>query len=203
MIQCSSEANLFRCGEIKVKNDDDLNSLTLTQLSANRSIIGLRTEESYADVYLKVKGFSHVRSSTANNITIYQDTTTYGILTAGNTTINGGLTITGNLPYTGDDSYTNSEIDDLLDRKIDTTGNTTINEDLAVTSNLTYNGDSSSDSYTKAEINNTLFLKVNQSHGEMHSKLRINGSLEASVENPLYVKRNPTHTNYGALEAFH
>ena len=30
----SLEANVFRCGEIKVISDDDLNALTLTQLTA-------------------------------------------------------------------------------------------------------------------------------------------------------------------------
>ena len=44
-IQGSLDAYLFRCGEINIKNDGDLNSLTLTQLSANRRIIDLMTEE--------------------------------------------------------------------------------------------------------------------------------------------------------------
>ena len=35
VISCSLEANVFRCGEIKVISDDDLNALTLTQLTAN------------------------------------------------------------------------------------------------------------------------------------------------------------------------
>ena len=69
-MQGSLDAYLFRCGEIKIKNDDDLNSLTLTQLSANRNIIHLRTEESYADMCLTVKGFPYVILSTTNNITI-------------------------------------------------------------------------------------------------------------------------------------
>ena len=202
MLQGSLEANVFRCGEIKIVNDDDLNSLTLTQLSSNRSIIDLRTEEPYADMYLNVKRFSYIRLSTTNNITIYKDTTIDGILTIGNTTINGDLTINGNLAYTGDDSYTNPEVDDLLDLKINTTGKTTINKDLASTCNFTYNGDSSNSSYT-TETYNKLFLKVNQSHGEIHSKKRINGGLEASVENPLYVRNSTTHTNYLTPATFH
>ena len=84
-----------------------------------------------------------------------------------------------------------------------TTGNTTINGDLTITYNLIYNGGSSSDSYTKVEIDDKLFLKVNQSYGEMLGKLRINGGLEASVENPLYVNNSTTHTNYWTLATFH
>ena len=136
-------------------------------------------------MYLKVKGFSYKGLSTTNTITMYKDTFIDGNSTTGNTIINGDLTVTSNLVYAGDDSYTNSEMYDLLNSKINTTGNTTINGDLTVTGNSAYNGDSSSDSYTKAEIYNKLFLKVNQSYGEIHSKLRINGGLEASVENPL------------------
>ena len=145
----SLEANVFRCGEIIITNDDDLNTLTLTQLTANQYIIDLRTVESSASMYLKAKGFSYIGFSTTNNITFYKDTTIDGI---------------------------------------GTIGNTTINEYLTVTCILTYNGDSSSDSYTKAEIYDKSFLKVNQSYGEILGKLRINGGLEASVENPLYVK---------------
>ena len=89
-----------------------------------------------------------------------------------------------------------------MNLKINTTGNTTINGDLTVTGNSAYNGDSSSDSYTKTEIYNKLFLKVNQSYGEIHSKLRINGSIEASVENPL-CNKSATHTNYWTLATFH
>ena len=89
-----------------------------------------------------------------------------------------GLSTTNNITL-----YKNTAIYGVL-----TTGNTTINGDLTVTGNLTYNGDSSSDSYTKTEIDDKLFLKVNQSYGEILGKLRINGGLEASVENPLYVK---------------
>ena len=37
-------------GETRMTNDDDLNALTPTQLTANGSIIDLRTEESYADM---------------------------------------------------------------------------------------------------------------------------------------------------------
>ena len=48
---------LFRCGEIKIKSGDDLNSLTLTQLSATSSIIDLRTEVPFADMYLTLKDF--------------------------------------------------------------------------------------------------------------------------------------------------
>ena len=61
-------------------------------------------------MYSDVKGFPYIRRSTANNITLYKDTTIDGILTTGNTTINCDLTINDNLAYTGDDSYTNSEI---------------------------------------------------------------------------------------------
>ena len=54
MIQGSSEANVFRCGDIKIINDDDFNALTLTQLTANESIIDLRTEGPFANMYLQV-----------------------------------------------------------------------------------------------------------------------------------------------------
>ena len=56
----------------------------MTQLSANRSTIDLRTEEPYADMYLKVKGFSYTGLPTTNNITIYKDTTIDGFLTTEN-----------------------------------------------------------------------------------------------------------------------
>ena len=188
VIHNSLEANVTRCGEINMISDDDLNSLTLTQLSANRSIIDLRTEEPYAYMYLEAKGFPHIGLPTTNKHTKYKDTTIDGILATGSTTINGDVTADCNLAHTGDDSYTNSEIDDILNFILNTTGNTTINGDVQDTGNLTYNGDSNSDSYTKTGIYNKLFLKVNQSYGEKHSKLRIHGGLEASVENPLYVK---------------
>ena len=109
----SLEANVFRCGEIKAISDDDLNALTLTQLTANESTIDLRTVESFANIYLKVKGFSYIGLPTTNNIILYKDTTIDGIVTTGNTTINGDLTVTGNLTYNGDssnDSYTKTEI---------------------------------------------------------------------------------------------
>ena len=44
---------------------------------------------------------------------------------------------------------------------------------------------------------------MNQSYGEINSKLRINGGLEASVENPLYVTNSTTHTNYWTPATFH
>ena len=68
---------------------------------------------------------------------------------------------------------------------------------------MTYNGDSSSDSYTKSEIDDKLLLKVNQSYGEVHGEFRINGCLEASVENPVHVGNSTTHTNYWTLATFH
>ena len=111
MIPGSSEANVFRCGEIIIIIDDDLNTLALTQLTANEPIIDLRTEESFANMYLKVKDFSYIGLSATNTITLYKDTAIYLILTCGNTTINGDLTVTGNLTYNGDsssDSYTKS-----------------------------------------------------------------------------------------------
>ena len=97
MISCSLEANVFRCGEIRNINYDDLNALTLTQLTANESIIGLRTVVSFANMYFKVKGFSYIGLPTTNNITLYKDASIYGILTTGNTTINEYLTVTRNL----------------------------------------------------------------------------------------------------------
>ena len=68
---------------------------------------------------------------------------------------------------------------------------------------MTYNGDSSSDSYTQTEIDDKLFPKVNQPYGEILGKLSINGGLEASVENPLYVDNSTTHTKYWTLATFH
>ena len=43
-IQGELESWVFRCGEIEIKNDDGLNCLSLMQLTANESIIDLRTE---------------------------------------------------------------------------------------------------------------------------------------------------------------
>ena len=43
VISGSLEANVFRCGEIRIINDDDLTALTLTQLRANEFITGIRT----------------------------------------------------------------------------------------------------------------------------------------------------------------
>ena len=88
VISNNSEANVFRCGGIKIINDDDLNALTLAQLTANESIIDSRTEEPDAEMNLKVKGFPYIGLSATNNITLYKDTTIDGILTTGNTTIN-------------------------------------------------------------------------------------------------------------------
>ena len=53
-IQGGLDAYLFRCGEIKIKNDDGLNCLSLIQLTANESIIDLRTEETFANMYFKI-----------------------------------------------------------------------------------------------------------------------------------------------------
>ena len=54
MIQGSSEANVFRCGDIKIISDDDFIAVTLTQLTANESIIDLRTEGPFTNMYLQV-----------------------------------------------------------------------------------------------------------------------------------------------------
>ena len=67
VIQGILDAYVFRCGEIKIKNDDDLNSLTLTQQAANESTIDLRTEESSANMYLQIKGTSYKGLPTTNN----------------------------------------------------------------------------------------------------------------------------------------
>ena len=88
-------------------NDDDLNALTLTQVTATEHIIGLRTEESYADMNFKVQGLSYIGLPTTNTITLNKDTTIDEISTTGHTTIHGYLTITGNLTYNGD---TNSDV---------------------------------------------------------------------------------------------
>ena len=108
-IQGSLYAYLLRCGEIKIQRDDDLNSLTLTQLAANSSIIGLRTGESFANMYLKNKGASYIILSTTNNITMYKNTSIDGNLTTGNASINCDLTVDCSFTYTGhgnSDSYT-------------------------------------------------------------------------------------------------
>ena len=57
--------------------------------------------------------------------------------------------------------------------------------------------------HIQTNIYDKLFLKVNQSHGEIFSKLLISGGLEASVENPMYVEHLTTHTNYWTLATFH
>ena len=69
-IQGELDAYVFRCGEIRIKSDDDLNCLSLIQLTANDSIIDLRTEQSFANMYFQLKGISYIRLSTTNNITI-------------------------------------------------------------------------------------------------------------------------------------
>ena len=75
VISISLEANVFRDGETTIINDDDLNALTLTQLTTNEYIIDLRTEISFANMYLRVKGFSYIGLSATNNTTFYKDTT--------------------------------------------------------------------------------------------------------------------------------
>ena len=77
VIQCVLDAYAFRRGEVNIKNDDDLNSLTLTQLAANEYIIDLRTEESFANTYVKIKGTSYIGLSTTNNSIMYKDTSIY------------------------------------------------------------------------------------------------------------------------------
>ena len=57
--------------------------------------------------------------------------------------------------------------------------------------------------HIQKQIDNKFCLNVNQSYGEINPKLRINGGLEASVENPLYVTNSTTHTNYWTLATFH
>ena len=51
VISISLEANVFRDGETTIINDDDLNALTLTQLTTNEPTIGLGTEEPFANIY--------------------------------------------------------------------------------------------------------------------------------------------------------
>ena len=67
------DAYLFRCGEIRIKNDDDLNCLSMVQLTANESIMGLRTEGTFAKMYFKINGDSYIRLSTTDNISKYKD----------------------------------------------------------------------------------------------------------------------------------
>ena len=94
--------------------------------------------------------------------------------------------------------YKDTSIDGDLTAK-----NTTVVGDLTVTGNLIYNADSNVNTYTKAEIDDKLFLKVNESYGTIGSKLDVRGSLEASAENPLYVKNSTYHTNHWILGTFH
>ena len=61
----------------------------MTQLAANASIMDLNTEESFANMYLEIKGTSYTGLSTTKHITMYKDTSIDGNLTTGNTTING------------------------------------------------------------------------------------------------------------------
>ena len=75
VIPCSLEADVFRCGEIKIINGDDPNALTLTQLRANEHIMDLSTEEPVANKCLKVEGLSYIGSPTTDNLTLYKDTT--------------------------------------------------------------------------------------------------------------------------------
>ena len=92
-------------------------------------------------------------------------------------------------------TYKDTPIDGTL-----TTGDTTINEDLIITGNFTYTGDGS---YTKSEIDDRLDLKVNTSLGQIYTKLRTHGNMEASLENPLYVTNPTYHTNHFTLATSH
>ena len=100
-IQGDLSAYVFRCGEIKINNDDDLNSLSMKQLTPHDSIFDLRTEESSAKMHFNIKGENFMSLSTADNISMYKDTNIYGVLTTGNTTINGVLN-TGHTTINGD-----------------------------------------------------------------------------------------------------
>ena len=104
-IQGELDAYLFRYREIRIKNDDDLNCLSMIQLTANESIIDLRTEETFANMYFKINGESYIRLSTTDNISMYKDINIYGVLTTGNTNINGELT-TGKTTINGDNVIT-------------------------------------------------------------------------------------------------
>ena len=55
-----------------------------------------------------------------------------------------------------------------------------MNGDLAVTGHSTHKGDSSSDSYTKAEIYEKLFLKVNQ-HQPYGGNVVLTGNLDVGL----------------------
>ena len=111
-IQCDLdlEAYIFRCGEIRINNDDDLNCLSMIQLTPNDSIFDLRTEESSAKMHFNINGETYLRLSTTDtdNISLYKDTYIYGglnttnvningILNTGHTTINGDNIVTGRL----------------------------------------------------------------------------------------------------------
>ena len=105
-------AYVFRCGEVKIKSDDDTSSLTLTHLTASESIIDLRTEETFAHMCLNIKGTPYIILPTTDNITMYKDTSIVENLTTGNTTTHGDLTITGKLTYNVDssiDTYTKTD----------------------------------------------------------------------------------------------
>ena len=84
-IQGGLGAYLFRCGEIRNKSDDDINCLSMIQLTANESIIDLRTEDTFANMYFKINGESYIILSTTDNISMYKDIKIYGVLTTGNT----------------------------------------------------------------------------------------------------------------------
>ena len=77
----------------------------MIQLTANESILDLRTEETFANMYFKINGESYMRLSTTDNISMYKDINIYGVLTTGNTNINGEL-ITGNTTINGDSVIT-------------------------------------------------------------------------------------------------
>ena len=90
-------------------------------------LIDLRTEESVANMYLKVKGLPYIGLSTTNNIISYKDPAIDGILTTGNTTINGDLTVTGNLTYNGDSSSGNLDAQRLTLNKPSNDSETLLN----------------------------------------------------------------------------
>ena len=104
-IQGRLDAYLFRCGEIRIKNDGDFNCLSMIQLTANESIIDWRTEATCANTCFKINGDSYIRLSTTDNISMYKDVNRYGVLATGNTIINGEL-ITGNTTINGDSVIT-------------------------------------------------------------------------------------------------
>ena len=160
------------------KNNDDLNCLSLIQLTANESIIDLITEESFANMYFRIKGTSFMRLSTTtgfNNITLFKDAV-----------INGNASITGRLEVALDSGLPTNWINLHTD-------NSNNNGDVGYSTFLVWGGknsvwDTRSSTSTNItsdiRLDNTTFMKFFYTNNEIkHYKPLVNNSDDRFKEN--------------------